>query len=101
MFNPFNDLAASTNSGALLLSLNTSTVGSFSDSIVLHGTGHNGSGYRAAVNDITLVIRATVSSTAPPSVPEPGSLALLALGVALLVARSRRQAGAPFGATLH
>ena len=97
VFNPFANLAASSNSAALLLSLNTINTGTFTDSIVLHGTGHNGSGYSAAVADITLVIRATVSSVAPPTVPEPGSLVLLALGVALMVARSRR----PAGTTVH
>ena len=95
-FNPFTNLAASTNSAALLLSLNTAMLGSFSDSIVLHGTGHNASGYSAAVHDITLIIRGEVRSG---SVPEPGGLALVALGLlTLLYAIARRR---PIRTTRH
>ena len=88
VFNPFNNLAASTNSAALLLSLNTTTVGSFSDSIVLHGTGHNDSGYSAPVHDITLIVTAQVRDSG--TVPEPGTLLLLTLALLLLIAHTRR-----------
>ena len=88
VFNPFNNLAASTNSAALLLSLNTTTVGSFSDSIVLHGTGHNDSGYSAPVHDITLIVRGQVRESG--TVPEPATLLLLTLALLLLIAHTRR-----------
>jgi len=92
VFNPFNNLAASTNSGALLLSLNTATLGSFSDSIVLHGTGHNASGYSAPVGEIRLIVRGEVRTGG--TVPEPGSLALVVLGMLLLLYQtSQRRSG--------
>ena len=90
VFNPFANLAASTNSAALLLSLNATTVGSFTDSIVLHGTGHNASGYSAPVHDITLIVRGEVRESG--TVPEPGTFALLALALLLLIASTRRPA---------
>ena len=83
IFNPFSNLAAGADSAALLLSLNTANLGNFSDTIVLHGTGHNGSGYSGAIADITLLVEGNVISRGV-NVSEPNSLALFALGLLLI-----------------
>lgn len=71
------------------------TLGSFTDTIVLHGVGHNASGYSAALGDLQLIVRGNVtgSGTPPPNgVPEPDSLILLGLGIPLLLLRRSRKA---------
>jgi len=88
-FDPFADLAAQQfTAGPLGLAFNTSNLGSFVDTIVLHGVGHNTSGYSAPVGDITLVVEGTV--VARGAVPEPATLTLLALGCVILAYRLSR-----------
>src|SRR5262249_17888450 len=88
-FNPFADLAAQQfTAGPLGLTFDTSSLGSFVDTIVLHGVGHNASGYSAPVGDITLVVEGTVIPRS--AVPEPGTLTLLALGCVILAYRVSR-----------
>jgi hypothetical protein len=83
-FNPFVNLAAGDTTGALILSFNTSNVGTFSDSILLHGLGHNASGFNAAIGDITLNVQGSVAA-----IPEPSTYALMLAGLGLLAWRSR------------
>ena len=88
-FNPLFNLGAQQFSGPLLLSFNTANLGNLSDTIQLHGVGHNASGYSAAVGDVTLIVRGNVIPRT--SVPEPGSFALVALGLLTLLYRGSRR----------
>ena len=74
----------------LMLAFDTSNLGFYADDIVLHGIGHNASGYSEAVDDITLRIRGNVVERTN-GVPEPGALAMVALGLLLLIGARRRQ----------
>lgn len=87
-FDPFFNLAAGDSTNPLLLAFDTANLGSFIDSIVLHGIGHNASGFSAAVGDITLLVRGNVIA-GTVSVPEPTTALLLLLALAMLwVARA-------------
>ena len=96
-FANFLSLMAGQTTGPLTLSFDAMTVGSFMDTIVLHGVGFNASGYRANIGDIQLIVRGTViGQVGPPTtnVPEPDSLILLGLGIPLLFLRRRRRGAA-------
>ena len=94
-FADFLDFAAG-DSQHLLLTFDTSSVGvgSYSNTILLKGAGHNASGYRGAVQDITLVVQGTVVERSS-NVPEPGNLLLVLTGLLLTASLSRRTTRAP------
>ena len=50
-----------------VVSFATTTRGTFVDTIVLHGIGHNASGFSGSVGDITLRIQGTVAPVPAPS----------------------------------
>ena len=92
-FGPFSGLAAGDSQDGYAITFDSAVAGSFSDTITLHASGSNASGYDAALGDTTLVLRGDVVATAP--VPEPETYALMLGGLLLLggVARARRKAG--------
>ncbi len=90
-FSSFANLAAGQDTGALGLSFDTSVLGSFMDTIVLSGVGHNASGYSGGLGDIELIVRGTVTSQASTNVPEPATFALFGLGIPMLWAGRRRK----------
>jgi hypothetical protein len=91
-FGAFQGLAAGQSQDGYTVTLEDSTAGQFADSILLHTSGSNASGYDAALADTTLVLRGDVEVTA--AVPEPETYALMLAGLALLAGavRVRRRA---------
>jgi len=87
-FNAFSGLAAGGTETGLGVSFGTSNLGQFNDQIALDASGSNGSGYSDA-QDINLVLKADVVASSG-NVPEPGTLALLAIAAGALYATRRR-----------
>ncbi|MCW8889800.1 MAG: choice-of-anchor D domain-containing protein, partial [Sedimenticola sp.] len=90
-FNDFFNLMAGVSTSDMMVSLDTTgfSLGLVQGSITLNALGHNASGYSGAFAPITLTMRARVVDG---SVPEPGSLILILLGIfALLYFRSQVQ----------
>ncbi|MBI2802257.1 MAG: choice-of-anchor D domain-containing protein, partial [Gammaproteobacteria bacterium] len=87
-FNPFSDLAAGSSQGGYGIGFNRSSLGSFSDTILLSAIGSNASGYSdTSRTRLTLQIRGNVVAG---TVPEPGTLFLLPLGLLLILLGRRR-----------
>ncbi|GAB1391312.1 hypothetical protein MASR1M6_34940 [Rubrivivax sp.] len=89
-------LAAGQAQGGLSLGFVASALGLFEDEIVFNGFSHNGYGDDLAQMR-RLTVRARVYDPGSHDVPEPGTLALLALGALLAQRCSRRPAGAGRG----
>ena len=79
-FNSFFDITAGGIFSGLQVALNTATLGSFTDTIILYSLGHNASGYSGALGDITLNITGQVIDQGS-TVPEPGTWFLLGAGL--------------------
>jgi hypothetical protein len=95
-FDPFIGLGAGELTGPLLLTFNTSKVGNYVDTILLSGFGHNASGYRDRVADVTLTVRGSVIQDGG-SVPEPGTLWLATLALLAMGRRAIRRTAASEG----
>ncbi|MQM29339.1 MAG: hypothetical protein CRU78_01825 [Candidatus Accumulibacter phosphatis] len=88
-FDAFSGLGAGDSQSGLRISLDTRSIGNFSDTIVLAAVGHNGSGYSADFKDIRLTVQARVEAGGS-EVPEPGTLLLLTIAMAIIVLQRRR-----------
>jgi|JI10StandDraft_1071094.scaffolds.fasta_scaffold01355_3 hypothetical protein len=89
-FASFADLRAGEAQVGLEIAFDALNVGSFSDTIVLSAVGHNGSGYSAAFQDIRLTVQARVQAGGGNQIPEPGTLLLLTIAMAIIVLQRRR-----------
>jgi hypothetical protein len=78
-FNSFADIAGGNLFGGLSVGFDTTTLGLFDYSIVLHPYGTNASGFLGSLGDLTLSLHGSVVASAP--VPEPSTLLLLATGL--------------------
>jgi hypothetical protein len=86
-FNSFAGLGAGQGLDGLIIAMNTDSLGTFSETIMLHAIGYNASGYSGAI-DVSLLVRGTVAEGS--AVPEPSSIILIGLGLAGLAVMRRR-----------
>jgi len=87
-YNPFKDIAAGGSFGGLSVELDTSNLGNFTDSIILHSLGHNASGFRGELPTISLVLHGNVIEGGG-EVPEPATWLLILSGLGPLAAARR------------
>lgn len=91
-FNTFANLAGGDVFGGLGVLFNTTDLGAFSQTITLASFGTNAGGYQGAESNLQLTLRGNVVSRPPVGVPEPGSTALIIVGlVAGLVSAKHRR----------
>jgi hypothetical protein len=80
-FDPFTGLAAGQQTGPLGVTFDTSSLGSFTETIDLNGMGYyNGATYSPYAADAVLTIEGTVTGTG--AVPEPSTWAMMLFGFA-------------------
>jgi hypothetical protein len=87
-FDPFADIAAGSSFGGLNIFFESTSLGTFSQTITFSSFGTNASGYSGTVFDTILVLRGTVTDGA--AVPEPGTFALMIGGLLAIWAARRR-----------
>ena len=78
-FSSFSNIAAGSAFAGLSVGFNPTQLGDFSDTVTLHPTSGNTSGYDGALSDIHLVLQGHV--TGQVSVPEPSALLLVVVGL--------------------
>ncbi|MBL8483751.1 MAG: choice-of-anchor D domain-containing protein, partial [Rhodocyclaceae bacterium] len=88
-FDPFFDLGAGDFFDGLLVSFDTTNLGRFDDTILLHASAHNASGYAAAFPDISLRITGFISDA--NAAPAPQTLLLVALALVAMRLRAARR----------
>ncbi len=89
-FDAFTGIAAGGSQRGAGVSFAASTIGDFTQTIVIAANGSNASGFQGALADTTLVLQGSVVA-----VPEPATYALMAGGLlAVWLARRRRPSGA-------
>ena len=86
-FNEFKDLGAGQSFGGLMLALNTTELGTFSETITLSALGYNASGYKHTF-DIALIVQGNVVEAT--ATPEPTTMLLLGFGLIGLVVIRRK-----------
>ncbi len=90
-FDPVTNLLAGGSGTALGIQFNPLVTGLFTDQVILHGIGHNASGFSDAVADVFLNIRVDVRGST--AVPAPGTWAITLFGIGgLLLRRCSRKA---------
>jgi len=90
----FDHLAAGTQTNnALSFTFNTATLGDFSDTITLHSSSGNASGYSGAWTDIELIVTGHVVAGGQQPVPEPSTMMLFGVGLSGLAFYGKRRSG--------
>jgi hypothetical protein len=81
-FTSQQDIVAGGSFGVFISFDSSMPVGDYVGDILIHSFGHNASGFREPLPDVTLTLHADIASDLAP-VPEPATLVLFALGTAL------------------
>jgi hypothetical protein len=80
------------------IDVNTTTLGTFTDTIALNGMGfYQGASYSPYTQDLTLTVEGNIVTGGGTNLPEPGTLPLFAVGAVLLLGLARRRRAAARG----